>query len=82
MILGPFKKMTFLGQDPLAQSIVKVLLPKIAPGAKISDYKTVKEYTTWLGELAGGRTWVAEMEAFEEDWLALACQGNYQLASI
>ena len=33
-----------------ALSIVKVLLPKIDPTAKLSDYTTMKVCTKWLGE--------------------------------
>ena len=42
------------------------------------DYKTVKDCTKWLGELAGGTTWVVEMEAFEDDWLNRAALGSQE----
>ena len=49
-----------------ALAIVKVLMPKVAPTLKLSDYTTLKTCTKWLGELAGGTTWVDEMKAMEE----------------
>ena len=48
-----------------ALAIVKVLMPKVAPTLKLSDYTTLKTCTKWLGELAGGTTWVDEMKAME-----------------
>ena len=44
-----------------ALSIVKVLLPKIDPTGKLSDYTTMKVCTKWLGELAGCTTWTVEL---------------------
>jgi hypothetical protein len=44
-----------------------VLMPKVAPTLKLANYPTLKTCTKWLGELAGGRTWVEEMKAMEED---------------
>jgi hypothetical protein len=61
-----------------ALSIVKVLLPKIDPTGKLSDYTTMKVCTKWLGELAGGTTWTVEMEAIEDTWLTLAVVGGEQ----
>ena len=49
-----------------AVKIVKVLMPTVAPTMKVSDFTTLKSCTKWLGELAGGTTWVNEMRAFEE----------------
>ena len=49
-----------------AVAIVKVLMPKVAPLMKASDFTTLKNCTKWLGELAGGTTWVGEMRAIEE----------------
>ena len=49
-----------------AMAIVKVLMPKVAPLMKASDFTTLKNCTKWLGELAGGTTWVGEMRAIEE----------------
>ena len=49
-----------------ALAIVKVLMPKVAPTLKLADYTTLKTCTKWLGELAGGTTWVEEMKAMEE----------------
>ena len=48
-----------------ALAIVKVLMPKVAPTLKLADYTTLKTCTKWLGELAGGTTWVDEMKAME-----------------
>ncbi len=52
-----------------ALAIVKVLMPKVAPTLKLADYTTLKTCTKWLGELAGGTTWVDEMKmkAMEEE---------------
>lgn len=47
-------------------AIVKVLLPKIAPELKLKDFTTLQKCKEWLGELAGGTTWVDEMKALEE----------------
>ena len=33
---------------------------------KVSDFTMLKSCTKWLGELAGGTTWVDKMRAFEE----------------
>ena len=41
-----------------------------------NGYKRVKDCTKWLGELASGTTWVVEMEALEDDWLARASLGT------
>ena len=49
-----------------AVAIVKVLMPTVALTMKVSDFATLKSCTKWLGELAGGTTWVDEMRAFEE----------------
>ena len=49
-----------------ALAIVKVLMPKVARTLKLANYTTLKTCTKWLGELAGGTTWVEEMKAMEE----------------
>ena len=49
-----------------AVAIVKVLMPAVAPTLKVSDFTTLKSCTKWLGELAGGTTWVDEMMAIME----------------
>ena len=50
-----------------AVSIVKVLLPKISPEAKLKDYTSMSSCTKWLGELAGGtHIWVDEMQALKD----------------
>ena len=46
-------------------AIVKVLLPGIYPGEKGKDYKTTVACDKWLGDLAGGTTWVYEMKIYE-----------------
>jgi hypothetical protein len=46
-----------------ALAIVKVLMPKVAPTLKLADYTKLKTCTKWLGELAGGTTWVDEMSS-------------------
>ena len=53
-----------LGKEA-AVAIVKVLLPGIDPGAKGKDYKTMVACEKWLGDLAGGTTWVDEMKSYE-----------------
>ena len=49
-----------------AVAIVKVLMPKVAPNLKLANCTTLKTCTKWLGEPAGGTTWVDEMKAMEE----------------
>jgi hypothetical protein len=49
-----------------AVAIVKVLMPKVAPLVKASNFTTMKNCTKWLGELAGGTSWVDEMRAIED----------------
>jgi len=41
-------------------------MPKVAPTLKLADYTTLKTCAKWLGELAGGTTWVDKMKAMEE----------------
>ena len=48
-------------------TIVKVLLPGIDPGEKGKDYKTMVACDKWLGDLAGGTTWVDEMKSYENE---------------
>ncbi len=50
----------------IALAIVKVLMPKVAPTLKLADYTTLKTCTKWLGDLAGGMTWVDKMKAMKE----------------
>ena len=51
----------------MAVSIVKVLMPAVAPTLKVSDFTTLKSCCTkWLGELGGGTTWVDEMMAIRD----------------
>ena len=45
-----------------ARSIVKLLLPKIAPNAKMKDYNGMAVCVKWLGSIASGTTWENEME--------------------
>ena len=46
-------------------AIVKVLLLGIDTGAKGKDYKTILACEKWLGDLAGGTTWVNDMKSYE-----------------
>ncbi len=46
-----------------AMAIVKVLMSKVAPLSKLSNFTMLKNCTKWLGELAGGSTWVERMMA-------------------
>ncbi len=41
-----------------AVAIVRVLLPMVAPTLKLGDFTTLKACAKWLGELAGGTSWV------------------------
>ena len=50
-----------------AVAIAKVLLPRIAPKEKVSDYATMKKCNEWLGSIAGGTTWETEMEQYEKE---------------
>ena len=47
-------------------AIVKVLMPTVVPTLKVSDFTALKSCTKWLGELAGGTTWVDEMRLIME----------------
>ena len=47
-------------------AIVRYLLPIVAPDGNVSDYKTMASCRKWLGELAGGTTWDAEMEGLNK----------------
>ena len=47
-------------------AIVKVLMLTVVPTLKVSDFTTLKSCTKWLGELAGGTTWVDEMRSIME----------------
>ena len=49
-----------------AMAIVKALMPKVDTLMKASGLTTLKNCTEWLGELAGGTTWVNKMRAIEE----------------
>ena len=46
-------------------TIVKVLLPVIDPGEKFKDYNTMVSCDKWIGDLAGGTTWVDEMKSYK-----------------
>ena len=54
-----------------AVSIVKALLPRIAPREKQKNYNAMKLCTKWLGSLgseeSADRTWDAEMEVLEDE---------------
>jgi hypothetical protein len=50
-----------LGADA-AKCMVKVLLPKIAPKEKMKDYTTMKKCVDCLVSVAGGTSWVDEMQ--------------------
>ena len=45
-----------------AKSMVKVLIQRIAPNELMKDYQSMKACIKWLGSIAGGTTWVTEME--------------------
>ena len=49
-----------------AVAIVKGLMPKVGPTLKLANFTTLKTCTKWLGELAGGKTWVDKMKAMKE----------------
>ena len=42
--------------------MVKVLIQRIAPNELMKDYQSKKVCIKWLGSIAGGTTWVTEME--------------------
>ena len=48
-------------------AIVKVLLPRVAPEEKLSEYTTMKACNKWLGTLARGTSWEEEMKAFVDE---------------
>jgi hypothetical protein len=48
-------------------AIEKGLMPKMAPTLKQRNFTMLKCCTKWLGELAGGATWINKMlKAIEE----------------
>ena len=49
-----------------ALAIFKVLMPAVVPTLKVCDFTTLKECAKWLGEIAGGTTWVDKMMAIRE----------------
>ena len=49
-----------------ALAIVKVLMAAVVPTLKVCDFTMLKECAKWLGEIAGGTTWVDEMMAIRE----------------
>ena len=53
-----------------AVTIVRYLLPKVSPGASLSEYKSMGACRKWLGELAGGTTWDCEMESLSKAEIA------------
>mmetsp|Transcript_38679 Transcript_38679/g.82553 ORF Transcript_38679/g.82553 Transcript_38679/m.82553 type:complete len:124 (+) Transcript_38679:959-1330(+) len=61
------------------EAIVKILLPRIAPEKKWSDYKGMKKGRAWLGSVAGGTTWDAEMEALVRDKVRGELKDNTRL---
>ena len=46
-------------------AIVKVLLIGVDPGENGKDYKIMVASEKWLGDLAGGTTWVDDMQSYE-----------------
>jgi len=61
------------------EAIVKILLPRIAPEKKWSDYKGMKKGRAWLGSVAGGTTWDAEMDALVRDKVRGELKDNTRL---
>ena len=55
-----------------AVAIVNVLLPKVDPTKKVSEYKTMGKCVDWLMNLAGGTTWEMEIEAMRNEHCAAA----------
>ena len=54
-------------QDAIA--IVRVLLPRIVPKEKISDYGGMSKCVKWLGSVAGrGTTWEEEITAVRREY--------------
>jgi len=51
-----------------AVSIVKVLLPRIDPTQKLTDYVNKVQYVDWLMNLDGGTTWEIELEAVRKQF--------------
>jgi len=50
--------------------IVKMLLPRVDPKNKLSEYKTMGLCIEWLMKLAGDTTWETEMQALEKEYCA------------
>ena len=61
------------------ESIVKVLLPRVAPDKIWSGHKGMKKGKEWLHSLAGGTTWDLEMEALIKDHTASAIASTGRL---
>ena len=53
-----------------AVAIVSVLLPKISPGQKVGDYKTMSVCVEWIQNIGGGMTWEIEMDAVNKQHCA------------
>ena len=51
-----------------AIAIVKVLMPRITPKDKLGEYTSMKACVAWLGNVAGGTTWDAEMETVTKEY--------------
>ena len=62
-----------------AVAIVNVLLPKVDPTKKVSEYKTMGKCVNWLMSLAGGTTWETEMEALRNEHCAAALMAQPRL---
>ena len=62
-----------------AVAIVNVLLPKVDPTKKVSEYKTMGKCVDWLMSLAGGTTWETEMEALRNEHCAAALMAQPRL---
>ena len=62
-----------------AVAIVHVLLPKIAPGENVGDYKTIAASVEWLGKIGGGTTWENEMDAVQKDHCATIISSTTRL---
>ena len=47
---------------------MKVLLPRIDPTEKLTDYVNKVQYVDWLMNLDGGTTWEIELEAVRKQF--------------
>ena len=55
---------------PKLGKVGTILLPKIALGEKVGDYKTMVACVEWLWKLVGGTTWEAEIDAIIDEHCA------------